>query len=537
MRLQTLALSVVVALASACGSAEGSIEDLSNGSGDPNGSNTTNPGGSTGSGTNPTGTGDGGGASVGAGTGSPFNPKNDGSSGVKLDPSGNIVIDPSGFAGGSSPIIWIANSKEGTVSKVDTRTMKEIARYRTGPGSPDPSRTTVSLNGDVVVVNRGGASATKIASNPLECTGPGTGTSSGPGDVRAWGDDKCVLWNTKFDAGSLGRAAAFDAEKGLDGELSTSVWVGLWTKQQMLQLDSKTGAIKATVDVAPIQPYGAAIDANHNVWVWGGHVGYINGLTKKFTQIADPPCAYGIAVDPKGRVWTSGSGCVARYTPETAKWDSVPLEGFNRGLAVDGKGSVWVASTSFGVHQVNMESMAIVKSIPLGASKSFVGMAIDFDGMIWAINQAESKGYKIDPTTYAATAVDSGNGPYTYSDMTGFQLRNAANPFGKYVHLFKGCGPTAKWLKIDWKATVPSGTNITVRARAGKDVDSVKAAPWQLVAKVPGDVPPVDIAAKLGEAGKGEYLQVEFRLESISSATTPILSSIDVLSTCPPAIN
>jgi len=537
MRLQTLALTFVVALATACGSAQGTIDGLE--SPDQNGGNptTTDPGGSSGGPTNPTGTGDGGAATVGKGTANPFNPKADGSSGVKLNPEGDIIIDPSGFAGGSSPVIWVANSAEGTVSKIDTRTMKEMARYRTGPASPDPSRTTVSLNGDVVVVNRGGASATKIAANPLECTGPGSGTSTGAGDVRAWGDDKCVLWNTKFDDGSLGRAAAFDAEKGLDGELSTSVWVGLWTKSQMLQLDSKTGAVKATVNVAPIKPYGAAIDANHNVWVWGGGVGYINGLTKAFTQIATPPCAYGIAVDPKGRVWTSGSGCVARYTPDTGKWDSVSVEGFNRGLAVDAKGSVWVASTSFGVHQLNMESMAVVKSLPLGASKNFVGMAIDFDGMVWAINQAESQAYKIDPATYAVSNIASGKGPYTYSDMTGFQLRNAANPFGKYAHLFKGCGETAKWLSLNWKAITPSGTSLTVRARAGKTIEAVKAAAWTLVAKVPGDTAPIDLASKLGEAGKGEYLEVEFRLESITMATTPILSSIDVMSTCPPAIN
>jgi hypothetical protein len=215
----------------------------------------------------------------------------------------------------------------------------------------------------------------------------------------------------------------------------------------------------------------------------------------------------------------------------------VSVEGFNRGLAVDGKGSVWVASTAFGIHQLNMESMGVVKSIPLGSSKNFVGMAIDFDGMIWAINQAESTAFKIDPATYAITSVASGNGPYTYSDMTGFQLRNAANPFGKYRHMFKGCGPTAKWLTLNWKATTPSGTSITVRARAGKTIEAMKAAPWVLVATIPGDKAPIDVASKMGEAGKGEFIEVEFRLESITTATTPILSSIDVQSTCPPTIN
>lgn len=541
MRLQTLALSLVVSATLACTGAQGSIEDLG-GNGDP-----TDPGAETGTGPggvdpgttpDPTGTGEGGGVTVGKGSPNPFNPKSDGSSGVKLDPEGNIVIDPSGFSGGTSPVIWVANSQEGTVSKIDTRTLKELARYRTGPGSPDPSRTTVSLNGDVVVVNRGGASATKIAANAVDCIGPGGGTSASGTDVRAWGDDKCVLWNTPFDSGSLGRAAAFDAEKGLDGELSTSVWVGLWAKSQMVQLDSKTGAVLATVNVAPLKPYGAAIDSLHHVWVWGGGVGYIDGPTKKFTQIADPPCAYGIAVDPKGRVWTSGSGCVARYTPATAKWDQTAVSGFNRGLAVDAKGSVWVANTGFGVHQLNTETMAVVKSIPLGSTgKNFVGMAIDFDGMIWSINQAESTAYKIDPTSYAITSVVSGKGPYTYSDMTGFQLRNAADPFGKYLHMFKGCGATARWLKLDYKATAPAGTTITIRARAGATPEATKAAPWVVVGKVPGDVPPIDIAAKLGDAGKGEYLEVEFRLETISASTTPVLSSINVLSTCPPTIN
>jgi hypothetical protein len=543
MRVQSLALSLLISLATACSGAEGTIEDLG-GNADPTnpgGGSSTDPAGDPSGGgpvTDPTGGADDGTIAVGTGSTNPFNPKNEGSTGVKLTPDGSIVIDPTGFAGGTTPIIWIANSAEGTVSKVDTRTMKEVARYRTGPGgTPDPSRTTVSLNGDVVVVNRGGASATKIASNIADCTGPGGGTSSGPADVRAWGDDKCVLWNTPFDAGSLGRAAAFDAEKGLDGEVSTSVWVGLWTKSQMLQLDSKTGAIKATVNVAPLKPYGAATDGSHHIWVWGGGVGYIDAATLKFTTVATPPCAYGIAVDSKGRVWTSGGGCVARYTPATAKWDTASIGDSNRGLALDGKGSVWVADTSFGVHQLNEETMAVVKNIPLGAKRSFVGMAIDFDGMVWAINQAESKGFKIDPKTYATNEVSSGNGPYTYSDMTGFQLRNAADPFGKYLHLFKGCGKTAKWTKLDYKASAPAGTKITIRARAGATPEETKAKPWTIVATVPGDVPPIDIGAKLGDAGKGEYLQVEFRLETISASTTPVLSSINVISNCPPTIN
>src|SRR5687768_4187280 len=55
-------------------------------------------------------------------------------------------------------IIWIANTPEGTVSKIDTSTGNELGRYYTGPtnGTDDPSRTAVNLEGDAAVSNRGG---------------------------------------------------------------------------------------------------------------------------------------------------------------------------------------------------------------------------------------------------------------------------------------------------------------------------------------------------------------------------------------------
>jgi hypothetical protein len=523
------------ALALGCSGAIGDGETLGGPPGpDPVPTTDSGPGGIRDAATSEVG--DDGTIAVGPGTSTPFDPKGEGSSGVKLDPGGSVVLDPTDMTGGSQPLIWVANSQAGTISKIDTRTMKELARYRTGPGSPDPSRTTIALNGDAVVVNRGGASATKIATNPIDCKGPGGGTSTGPSDVRAWGDDKCVMWNTPFAAGSLGRAAAFDAEKGIDGELSTNVWVGLWTSNKMVQLDSKTGAINATVDVSPIKPYGAAIDKDHHVWVWGGGVGYIDAVTKVFTKIANPPCAYGIAVDSKGRVWTSGGGCVARYTPAAGKWESVSVGSSNRGLAVDGKGSVWVADTSFGVHQIGEDSLAVIKNIPLGGGLNVVGMAIDFDTMVWAIDMNGSKANKIDPKTYAVNSVNVDKGPYTYSDMTGYQLRNAAAPFGKYRQTFKGCGDGTNWKTLSFDAKVGPMTTITVRVRTGKDLTELGGAAWVIAAKLPPDVAPVDLAKVLGDLAKKNYLQVEFELDSSSAATTPILSSISVNSYCPPSV-
>ena len=48
--------------------------------------------------------------------------------------------------------IWVANSPEATVSKINTQTMEEEGRYLTrGDAFGNPSRTSVSLSGNVAV--------------------------------------------------------------------------------------------------------------------------------------------------------------------------------------------------------------------------------------------------------------------------------------------------------------------------------------------------------------------------------------------------
>lgn len=84
----------------------------------------------------------------------PLDPKSPGSTGVTTDASGAIALDLAGFKNAGAPFIWVANSAEGTESKIDVNTNLEVARYCTYRGcNGDPSRSTVSLQGDVVVAN------------------------------------------------------------------------------------------------------------------------------------------------------------------------------------------------------------------------------------------------------------------------------------------------------------------------------------------------------------------------------------------------
>ena len=65
---------------------------------------------------------------------------------VVVDADGSLTLG--GTADVANPLIWVANNQEGSVSKLDTRERVEVARYRTGPGTPEPARTTVNTRGE-----------------------------------------------------------------------------------------------------------------------------------------------------------------------------------------------------------------------------------------------------------------------------------------------------------------------------------------------------------------------------------------------------
>ena len=466
----------------------------------------------------------------------PFTPGADNSANVALDPDGNLILQPSG-----PPIIhsyiWIANSGEGTVSKIDTATGQEKARYHTGPGNSDPSRTTVSLEGDVVVANRGGASAARINGDTASCPDKnGNGrveTSTGPQDILAWGQDECVVWFTQFAAGSLARAAAFDYHIDQDGN-SSYVWIGLYGTQKIVRLDAKTGQILNEISTPGHPAYGFALDGVGNLWVMehgASSIVKVNTTTLAWTPVASPhKCNYGITVDKLGRVWTSGGSCVAVYDPKTLQWTRIAIGASNRGVAVDDAGSAWVADTSFGAHRIDTASLTVKSDIAISGG-SFVGMAVDFNKQIWAVNMGSSTAYRIDPTTLNYEPFKTGSSPYTYSDMTGFQLQNAAPPLGLYHKVFS-CGDGANWRLLSWEADTPAKTSVQFRIRVGNTREQLLTREFALAARQPADASPKMLQEFLVQAFPNDvhaaFLEVEVALNAETSAATPVLKEFNV---------
>ncbi len=508
---------------------------------------------------------------LGPGSPNPFDPKDDMSSGVRLDGAGDIVLT-AGIAASDRSVIWVANSGEGSVSKIDTRTLKEIARYYTYPGAgADPSRTTVGISGDVVVANRAKllvdrASVMKIAGNKSGCIDRNKNgkidTFEGAGPVPAqfsWLDgqaqspDECVLWLTDLhQAGKavLPRASGFNAEMVMGELRSTQVYIGLYGTSELLRLDAQTGAILKRIDVSPAMPYGLVLDKAGTVWVRGAEG---NGsLVKVDPHTADqvthydganaPPCPYGIATDAKGFIYTAGpsgaDGCVSRFDPVAQTWQTLklvppagsPMSGqtYPRGLAVDRKGGVWIADTFQGLFHVDASGASMVQkgmaAIPLVTT---LGAAVDADGSPWAISFDKSTAYKVDPVTYATQPVVVGQNPYTYSDMTGSQLRGVQLPQpGVFRHLFTGCSGSAatRWISLDYTVTDAPGSHTTVRMRSAATAAALATAPFTALAGPP------PIALNLFDGT--QFLEVEFDMTTTDLSATPVLSALSASYDC-----
>src|SRR6185436_19995984 len=86
----------------------------------------------------------------------------------------------------------------------------------------------------------------------------------------------------------------------------------------------------------------------------------------------------------------------------------------------------------------------------------------------------------------AGDRCDLGSHQYTYSDFTGFGLRNFTRPSGTYSYIIpacideKGAGSETKWFTVKWDADVPPNTSLIVHARSGSTPkpDMLKWGNW-----------------------------------------------------------
>ncbi len=391
----------------------------------------------------------------------------DADGGPKLDVSGETSGPPNcgegGGGGGLEEVafsnIWIANSPEGTVSRIDTVTGNEVGRYATGPNNAtDPSRTTVNLVGDIAALNRGGGgSVIKIIAEEDRCidrNGDGViQTSSGAGDVLAWDQDECVAWSVDLHAGA--RAAAWDSGNDPEQEDCAgepSLWVSAMdagSTVHIWRLAGDTGDEEGSATIPSWDGsaewgglYGGAVDRARNFWAIGKDNAALFRVDFETMDVSrwDAPGVdrlYGIAMDRDGNPYVTAEfdNRLLRFDAESETWeDLATVNGILRGLAVDGNGDAWIATNQTCGRARYHHNDGSVDTINLPECNIPVGVSIDIDGFVWVVDQWAGappfgRAHKIDPSNYNVQLTVMGfDTPYTYSDMTGAGLNLVSFP-------------------------------------------------------------------------------------------------------------
>lgn len=358
--------------------------------------------------------------------------------------------------------IWIPATSAGYVSKINTRTLVEEARYYTGPdgAAESVSRTAVSGDGRFVVVNaRGTGRSTAVAANINDCVdqnGDGViSTSTGVGDILPWGTDECVRWtilHPNWDGGDS------HGPRGITWTIGTwdkaqcafvdqKVWLGYsgaGNTAYLVRIDGPTGTVEETIeapawDGSNYAPYGGALDPQGHAWFTGlrGELARVNTEQNPITvtRITQPGNiqSYGMTVDPDGNPWMGGcSGPVSTYDLPSSQWITIPgTQACHRGMAVDHDFHVWVASNSpCGLVEIDGKTRTLIAQHSLAQCSTPIGVSVDVDGYVWLVDQA-GWAWKIDTTNVAAMQqiIVEGN-HYVYSDMTGGQLKSVSPPPG-----------------------------------------------------------------------------------------------------------
>ncbi len=356
--------------------------------------------------------------------------------------------------------IWVPSQNDGTVSKVDTLTLTEVARYRTGPsgGTESGSRTAVSADGRFVVVNgRGTGRSTMIAANEADCVDLNNDnviqTSQDKNDILPWGQDECVRWSIVHPAwggshsngprGITWTVGTWNDDPNVCAWEDPKVWIGYRSNQagtaHLVEIDGESGNLDQTVAVnnwvgqSSFAPYGGALDPQQRPWFSA-----LRGEIVRVNTDQDPVTvsrwtapswvqSYGFSVDKEGNPWMGGcSGPVSTFDVESEQWIQIAgTQACHRGVAIDQDSHVWVASNGpCGLVEIDGITRTLIKKHTLGQCGTAIGPSVDVEGHVWLVDQS-GWAYKIvDKDVPNAQLVTIPGSHYVYSDMTGGQVQS-----------------------------------------------------------------------------------------------------------------
>ena len=446
------------------------------------------------------------------------------------------------------PYLWVPSSIAGTVSKVDSETGDELARYRTGPAEVtlNPIPTVVDLDGNCWVGNRDGGTVVKIGLaerwSCVDRNGNGAiDTSSdrnGDGDIssdemQAWGEDECVLFEVVLVAGEEGAHTPGDQHgnyssnrlQALAVDEENRLWVGVADRRSFFLIDGDSGEILNTVDLGPAdtRPYAAAVAAGGDLWCSSWPDTWILKIDPETDEILKVDLDHGsrgLALDGSQHLFVSGfrHSRLSRVDLSTDDVDlSLNADYEASGMAVTEDGQLWVAAPGSQVVRRYSTDGVILGSLQFANRPSAV--ALDGAGKVWITGQSSGVLVRINPQTMnVETQKQLLNiaGINATGDLTGLVARSLTVPYGSWTVVYDSQQKNTAWDTLSWAAVEPEGTELRVRVRSSHDKNVWSG--WEVAVN----------EDELVSTAAGRYLEIEVAMKRPASDESPLLDEITV---------
>lgn len=410
--------------------------------------------------------------------------------------------------------VWVPNTDEGTLSKIDADRAVEVARYRTPGGRP--VRVAVDHRGDVWVLdNVSGAPArlSKFAAELERCVdrdGDGLLTSGAPAQILD--RDDCLLLDVTVGAlDDDAQALAIDGAQAPDAELAGNAWVGFLRAQRVVAYDGSNGSQLTAAELPDFAAYAGSFDPWGVLWLIDR-----DGQLARVDPRSNPPAVNvlrtqlacytleSVCADLDGQLLFAGFGCesVARYDPRAKRWSDVraPELLSPRGIAFTAS-APWVVYTSGQLAELARNPLTIGPASDLRSNGvtpfESVAVAADSRERLWIVSTqggTEGRGLatRFDPAVGRPTAqVTVGLGPRGGGDLTGLALGEEFVREASASHVFAGScasagvGNATRWKAVHVIAEVGAGASVQVEVRWAENVEALAAAGFSVVGTFP----------------------------------------------------
>lgn len=445
------------------------------------------------------------------------------------------------------PYVWVPNTGSGTVSKIDSESGDEIARYRTGPDADvDPGGVAVDQEGSCWIGNRVAGTVVKIGlfenGGCVDRDGDGEITTSvdsnDDGDISgsellAWGDDECVLAEVVLVEGNeatyepgedhdlyeANRLQAVAVDAGGD------VWAGVYDSNLMYLLDGSDAGVLDQIDLESdsTSPTSAVVGSDGTVWISSWPNLWVLGVDPDNHETTKVDLAHGSAgltLDGNGDLIVTGyeDQAMSKVDPEVGEVEWTQTAGYRaNGVAATESGRFWVAEAGDGYVSRYSSAGAFNRWLWLGDGPT--GVALDQDGKIWVVSSLSEAVHRIDADTadweLQKDLVASG-GHNATGDFTGIVSRNLTTRVGTWTVIHDSQVAGTPWGQVSWDTTAPVGTAVRVRVRSSEDESD-----WSVWESTSSGV-------DLSVTPDGQYLEIQATLQVISGDDLPKLNELTV---------